>query len=528
MNFRTTFILLALLLGVGAYVMLSPSKSPNGSAQTNNPQRLLDMSSNDVSKVVITPADGKRIVLERHTLESQATTVGPATSDWKITEPITSYADASKVSDLIDLLVSATSTAQVAIAGNAADYGLDTPQFTVDLEAGAKSTRLFIGRQVKAGNELYVQIEGKEGTAQVVGADLLDKIDTTADKLRQSKLVNADVNQANWVSIQRPSGSLELDKNAGVWQIALPTTKPTTEPADQSAVGDLVSAINNMAAAGFAGPDDSAALLIGQPQATVKIGTQSPTTQPSAQTETIEFGALDSLVGKNVWVRVTPPGDLAKGPKDSMDSILKSALDLRDRTIAQIDPATVREVRILKNIPATTQPIALPMQTHEVVLTRRPPKKIDLTVGPPLPSTQATTQPTTLALTQPATAPAAVAATAPATVWQITSTASPSDADDSKVDTLLGLFNPLKADKYLASLPAPGKPQTTYVVTITPTTGTPIDIEFSDPGDGSDSLVGVSGDLIFNCTRNLLTSLDANFAKSAATASPSSPTGATP
>ena len=83
MNFRTTFILLVLLLGVGAYLMFSPGKSSTSSVQTSNPQKLLDISSNDVSKVIIAPADGKRIVLERHTQESQAPTIGPATSDWK-------------------------------------------------------------------------------------------------------------------------------------------------------------------------------------------------------------------------------------------------------------------------------------------------------------------------------------------------------------------------------------------------------------------------------------------------------------
>jgi hypothetical protein len=527
MNFRTTFVLLVLLLGVGAYLMFSPGKSSDSSVQTSNPQKLLDISSNDVSKVIIAPAGGKRIVLERHTQEAQAPTIGPATSDWKITEPITAYADASKVSDLIDSLVNANSTSQVEIGSSAADYGLDTPQFTVDLEAGPKSVRLFIGRQVKAGNELYVQLQGKESTAEVVGADLLDKIDTTADKLRQAKLVNADVNAANWVSIDRPAGSYVLQKTAGTWEIALPTTLPTTQPAEQSAVGDLVSAINNAQAAGFAGPDDSEALLIGKPQATVKISTQAPSTQP-AQTETIEFGALDSLVGKNVWVRVTPPGDMAKIPKDTMDSILKSPLDLRDRTICQVDPANVTEIRIVKNIPATTQPVEVPAHTQNTVLSRRPPRKIDLTLGPAAPTTQPTTGPSALAsATQPSTQPAVAAATQPATVWQLTNEHVPRDADDSKVDTLLALFNPLKADKYLPILP-PGKHETTYLVTITLAKGAPIDLEFSDPGEGSDSLVGVSGNLLFNCTRNLITSLDANFDKAAAAASAAPATPAVP
>jgi Domain of unknown function (DUF4340) len=491
MNFRTTAILLVVVLGVGAYLMFTGQKTGDTSLEQTNPTRLLDFSSNDVSKVVITPEGGKRIVLERHTLPAAAATIGPAQSDWKLDEPIDAFADASKVSDLIDAIVSATSTAQVSVGSSAADYGLDTPQFTIDLEAGPKSATLDIGRQVKAGNELYVRIEGKD-VAQVISGDVLDKIDTTPDQLRLSRLINADTTTANWISIQRPTDPVVLEKSGGQWQMS--TTRPTTLPAEQSAVSDLISSINSATANGFATTDENPDLLIGKPQATVIVSDQKPTTQPAA-TETIEFGSPDSLVGKNIWVRVTPPGLLATVPKETMDGILKSSLDLRDRAVMTIAPASVKELRIIKSVPATTQPIARAASLHEVVLVRRPPKKPDLSIGP-------TTRPTTAPIPQPAS------------VWQLTGTRVPTDADDSKVDAALANFNPLRVDKYLPAAP-PATGRTTYLVTIIPDKGDPIRVFLSDPGENAtDQPSGSSGDAIFALPRTVITSLDVDYAKS--------------
>jgi hypothetical protein len=502
MNFRTTIILLVLLLGVGGYLWLTSSSSSTSPLENTNPQRLLTLSDNDVSKVDITPAGAPRIVLERHTLTPGGLSIGPAKSDWKLLEPIEGFADATKVADLIDAIVGANSNAQVTIGSNAADYGLDSPQFVIDLQAGPKSAKLDIGRQVKAGDELYVRVEGSD-VAQVVSADLLDKLDTTAQKLRLARVIDCDSTTANWISIQRPHDPLTLEKVGGQWQMTLATTRPTTMPVEQSTVNDLVSALNFAQAVDFGDANSNADLLIGKPQATVTISDKAPTTQPSDQTETIEFGSPDSLVGKNVWVRITPPGELATIPKDTMDSILKGPLDLRDRNVVQIATSSIREVRIVTNTPATTQPIPHPMILRAVVLTRRPP-------APPAPPQKLGP---TLASTRPTTSPTTVAATQPASEWLITSTVPNTSADDAKVDAALASFNPLRADKYLAAPPA-GPALTTYLITITTDKGPPVQLTLSDPGESStDTPTGQCNGLIFAVPRSVITSLDTDFTK---------------
>lgn len=488
MNFRTTIILLILLVGVGTYLMFTSSKSAPATEQSG-PVHLVDIASGDVTKLTISPAGEKPIVVERATQTSTPPPISPAGSDWKLTSPIAAYADAMKVSDLLDAIVSATSTSQVDIANNAADYGLDSPQITVELEAGMKTAKIDIGRQVKAGDELYIRVDDKN-VAQVVGADLLDKLDITADKLRLARLMNADATAANWLAISRPQDSLTLEKSAGVWQMRLPNAQ-APQPVEQSVVSDVIASLNSAQATGFASADDSESLLIGQPQATLTISNQAPTTQPSTQTETIDFGSPDMFGGKNVWVRVSPPGNVVKISQDTMDGLLKSSLDFRDRDVVKIDPADVMQLRIVKTTPTATQPSVGAGAIHEVVLARRPPAKL----GPPLPTTRP-------------------AATQPSSVWQLIEARVPVDADDAKVNAALADFNPLHVDKFVAS-PASAAGRIVYTVILTTKKGEQIQIALSDPGENSiQSAGGIYNGLNFELPRTVISALDVDFAKS--------------
>jgi len=492
MNYRTTAILLALVAAVGAYVIYTESRpSQSIDLQQINPTKLVDFSSGDVQKLTIAPAGGAPQA-------GSPPAVGPATSDWKIAEPIDAPADSFKVSDLIDAITSATSTAQVNGQTNSPDYGLDDPQFIVGIDTPQKSVTIDIGRLEKAGNELYVSVEGTN-TVQVIDGDLLDKLNTSADKLRLARLVTADASGVHWLSISRTSDALTLEKTGDQWQLTV-LGSPTTRPAEASVVGDVISAINNAQAAGFAAPTDDVNLLMGQPSASVTVAKDAPTTQPSSQSETIEFGSPDSLVGQNVWVRVTPPGIVAKIPKETVDSILKPSLDFRSKQIMNIVAEDVKEIQILKTVPATTHPTTRPASVEQIVLTRRVQSPL---VGPPVP--------TTLPSTRPTTKPA------PLSKWLVRQgqNASPVDADDAKVDAVLATFYPLRADKFFASAPLTSASDTRYVVTITTSSGRN-EVIFSDPGESTSSpVVGVSKIDAFTVPRTVIQALDVDFAKTA-------------
>jgi hypothetical protein len=99
--------------------------------------------------------------------------------------------------------------------------------------------------------------------------------------------------------------------------------------------------------------------------------------------------------------------------------------------------------------------------------------------------------------------------------WIVTS-ASNADADDVKVAALLAALHPLRADKYLESLPST-QPAGRYAMTIT-TTGpfgspiTPHLLVLIDPGNDQ-PLIGSYNGLTFETSRALLTNFEGPWVK---------------
>jgi Domain of unknown function (DUF4340) len=238
--------------------------------------------------------------------------------------------------------------------------------------------------------------------------------------------------------------------------------------------------------------------------------TMQPTTQPSTQPAsgmTLIIGAPDSLAKEHYFAK-TSDGLVGKIAKSSLDNLIKSPLDLRDRDAVTIAASDVTRVSVVKTVyppvsaAQATQPSAAasinqrPMSTHLVVLDRRP--KTPAVLGP------------SPAASRPAAPPATQAVQS---VWMLTIPAEPSSAvDDGKVDTLLGKFSPLRADKYLEKVPE-GAWDQRYIVTIETKSMNKYHIEVVKPGNGQ-TTYGTYNGLTFELPTAFVDALDTDFHKS--------------
>src|SRR5512133_639534 len=138
MNFKTTLILLVILAGLGAYIFFAKSGSESGPktevTKTENERKLFDVQSTDISKITVTPADGKRMALEK------------SGGNWKLTEPVAAPAETFEVDSLARALAELKSHGTVnASAGDAKATGLDNPRYKVEFTAGSKNYSLSVG-----------------------------------------------------------------------------------------------------------------------------------------------------------------------------------------------------------------------------------------------------------------------------------------------------------------------------------------------------------------------------------------------
>ena len=559
MNFRTTLLLLVLVLAVGATLFFTrdrtAEKEQSTDATTTEQHKLLDLNTEDVAKIAVTNSDGVRFALNK---------VG---SDWKLVEPVKAAAKTFEVNDLVRALVELQSRGQVD-ASKKASGGLDHPTYIIELTGKAdKVTKLSFGDKSPVGDSLYVQVDDK-ADADVVANGIYTQLEKPASNYRDTKLVTTSSDQIKQLAITSKGQTIKLEKQGDNWQI----TAPAEMPADTSAVSDLLTGITSLNATEFVdSPGSPAKYSLGRPRMVVSYSTQpaitpsvppvamqpapttAPTTAPATEIpggDTIRFGGYQDILKKNVYASLNG-AEVAIVPATSETAFQKSPLDLRNKEVATIDPDKVSSIRIVVLRKATTQPTTRPADTHEYTIDRRP--IVAPILGPTLPAgvnpvTQpaatepaasqpaiATTQPAStqadISTTQPASAPSTEAATQPSTeaspqpvlastqpapapastsTWMFSSGGA-GDAEDGQVTALLDSFHPLKATKFIDPAQIDGDVYTVVVRTIPARAGDPVGEYAFNFTDAGTRLVGIYRDLTFEVDRSLVDKIAGDF-----------------
>src|SRR3954463_15083552 len=100
MNFKTTIVLVILLLVGGAVVLFTQSREKTaGEKSVESQQKILaDVQPTNVNKLVITPADGAKISLAK------------TGATWRLVEPVSAPAESFEVDGLVRAITSIEST----------------------------------------------------------------------------------------------------------------------------------------------------------------------------------------------------------------------------------------------------------------------------------------------------------------------------------------------------------------------------------------------------------------------------------
>jgi hypothetical protein len=459
MNFRTTILLVILLLMAGGLALLINYRQNKEPVEAKDDRKLVDLATEDVKQLAVTPAGGKRMVLEK------------SGTEWKLVEPVSAAADTFAVDSLVRGLVELRVREQVD-ANDAA--GVANPRFAVEISGKDKSYKLNVGNASVVGNNLYVQVAGQPKVA-VVAADVVEQLDKPYTNYRQTRLFSAAGGQIRQLEISKPDSKLVLRKPGMDWEVV----EPQKMPAEASEVSDITTAISSLAAAEFVDPSEvpSALLPKSNKRLTVWFATDAPTTQPTTGPATrpagvtLEFGGYDTVLRQNVYVAVSNPAVLMKVPASSMAAFEKKPIDLRDRRVLDIEPGQVSKLVIISDSPATTQPVAKAAAKSEVVIERK--KQSLVALGPEVgliapPTTRPTTGPSTGPATQasapqPTTQTAATQPALPPSDWTL---AGKGDADQAKIEALLEKLHPLRVEKYVAGPFPTTQPAPRFVVRV--------------------------------------------------------------
>lgn len=226
MRWKSTLVLVALTVALGAYVALYEIKQPAPEQRRERASRVLTMNPDAISAVTIERPQTGAVELVRDGVLWRLGAGGVR-------------ADPTVVQDLLDATRSLR--AERTLSGpdghslEAATYGLEPPVARLVLREGDRTTALRFGEATAVAGRRYLQIEG-QAKIFVVSSALFDGINRPADAFRDAQLVRFSYYDAEELAIATPTSLSRLARGQDVWYLV----EPLSDPADRSGVNRLL------------------------------------------------------------------------------------------------------------------------------------------------------------------------------------------------------------------------------------------------------------------------------------------------
>lgn len=230
MNFKTTLVMLILVVGLGAFWLLSPPRSPREilkepPAPVSELKYVLDPrpEEKDIVRVQVELAGKPRQVFER----SAKSDAPDQMEDWRMLEPIAAPTESFQVSGIVSTLTTLQSRSRfepgVKDAVSLADAGLEPPQAIVTLlDKAGKSYSVEIGKKAAMSNDTYVRLAGQKDVL-IANRELMTQLKKEASSYRAKKLFTLKQDDVTRIVIQHDGRTYDFSRGADKeWVINAP------------------------------------------------------------------------------------------------------------------------------------------------------------------------------------------------------------------------------------------------------------------------------------------------------------------
>ena len=348
MKFRTTLILLALVIGLGAFLIFFSLRQPSAKDYKERDSRVFPafefQKGGEARKGLsdlatrIELRNGKDAI----TLERDA----KSALNWRITSPVSYPADSGIVSSILSEIEFLTAARVIDPAKQAgldlAGYGLAAPEQSIALTIDGRVFKVDLGAKTTDGNSAYVTTEKK--LIYVVPKSVLAKAATRLNELRDKTVLRFEKSAVTRLSSVAPGKpALELVKEKAAWKML----QPAADETDGAAVTKLIEAVSNLRIAG----DD---FLTDKPANLADYGLAAPALtlavfEGDKRRSLLIGGPAKDRAGKLCAMTDAEPVVFALEQKD-LDALPKAA-DLRCRTALPVEAGDVTKLEIAGRAP---------------------------------------------------------------------------------------------------------------------------------------------------------------------------------
>jgi hypothetical protein len=327
---RSTIVLLAVLIGLGAYIYFVTWKKTDTDTQSKQEKVFASVQADKIDEMKVVSDKG------------DTTTLKKDNGAWQITAPVATKADESEVSGITSSLGTVDITRVIdEHPTSLKDYGLEKPRIEVDFkQAGDKDTKkLLIGDKTPTGASLYAQRSG-DSRVFLIPAFQENTFNRSTFDLRDKTLVKFDREKVDAVQIDAGGKTLAIAKKGSDWDV----TKPITVKADFGSVEGLIGRLQTAQMKSIVTTDATPADL-------KKYGLDKP-----SETVTIDLGSARAtleLGGKtddnNVYARDASRPVVMTVESALADELKKGADDYRRKDLFEFRAFNANRIELTRN-----------------------------------------------------------------------------------------------------------------------------------------------------------------------------------
>jgi hypothetical protein len=334
MKTRTTLILLAVAIAVGAYIKFFESKGPNTEEAKRLAGNVVNFERNDLEGIVIQNGDD-RIELKKQDQK------------WRLEAPFKDQADRGAVDNLIGDLdawqkFESIPASEIAKDKNLLDeYGLSKGKLKLKLLGKGAPPEITFGNDAALQGKMYVRV-GDSGDVIVAGQSVRNDIAKKPEEFRDKKLTDLTTAQVVRALVKTSAGEMEFEKKAEHWEIV----KPLRARGDDQKIGDLLAQITTAQIQQFVTEDrgDLRPYGLAEPRGAVTLFSADDKTG-----QTLQIGGPAGAGEKEkdqVYVRFTARNAVYTLPKKIEEILALKPADVRDRHLVRLDTNILDRVTI--------------------------------------------------------------------------------------------------------------------------------------------------------------------------------------
>jgi hypothetical protein len=247
--------------------------------------------------------------------------------EWRLTAPLDARADFTAVDGIVSRINTLQMKSIVADPpAKLAEYGLDKPAATVQVGSGSSQATLVIGKA--AGEDAVYAKDQSRSAVVTVEKSFLDDLKKDVEEFRQKDLFDARSFNATGLELTRTGQTLTFEKTKmknkeGQEEEKWRQTAPVAQDVDQTKLDNLISAVTQARATGFAASTGKTGLENPELTVTVKSG--------QGRQETARFARS----GSDVFASRTGESGAVKIDASTLDNIIKAAEELQPKPAAK-------------------------------------------------------------------------------------------------------------------------------------------------------------------------------------------------